>query len=238
MRYHKILILGRSGSGKTAGLRNLNPETTGIINADKQELLFHQEKYQTVFDAANKPDLEKSNYVETGKPASVITTLKIWNEREDLDTVVLDTITHLITEYYITEALGKEYGGYKELGTSFWNILNFVRSMKKNVIIFGHINTKFNDEGMKEITLKSHGKMIDAFESESYFNVLLMAEVVKKDGSLAWIFRTKPKEVVEKLKSPVRFLEDGTIERALEDDEPNDVALILQKLNTFYTNKS
>ncbi len=238
MRHHKLLILGRSGSGKTASLRNLDPSKTGIINADKQELIFPTEGYNTLKLESGAPDITKSNYVETGKPSSVIKTLQEWDKRSDLETVVLDTLTHLITEYYITEALGKEYGGYKELGTNFWNILNIVRSMKKNVIIFGHINTKFNDDGAKEVTLKSHGKMIDAFESESYFNVLIMAEVLKKEGELQYVFRTKPREVVEKMKAPVRFLKDGTIERSLEEYEPNDVALILQKLNSFYTSKS
>ena len=113
-RNHKILILGRSGSGKTLSERNLDPKITGIINADRHELEFPSGGFKTIYDDNGKPDLSKSNYVETSKPNSVITTLNAWNNSPTLETVVLDTITHLITSYYITDALGKDYGGYKD----------------------------------------------------------------------------------------------------------------------------
>jgi hypothetical protein len=236
MKKHKMLILGRSSSGKSSSLRNLDPAKTGIINCDKQELIFPSDGYVTKLDENGVPDLSKSNYVETGKPASVVRVLKAWNERPDIEVVVLDTITHLITEYYITEALGKDFGGYKELGTSFWNIVNTVRTMDKHVIVMGHINNKFNEMGQREIVMKSHGKMIDEFEPESYFNTLMLAEVRKEEGNLRWVFKTQPDEVVEKCKCPSRFNKDGAVEHALEKYEDNDVNAILNKLIKFYNN--
>ena len=230
-----MLILGRSGSGKSASMRNLNPETTGIINADRQELIFPSKKYVTVLNAEGKPDLAKSNYVETSKPNSVLIVLKAWNNSPTIKTIVLDTITHLITSYYIKEALGKDYGGYKELGTSFWQIIDYVRTMDKNVIVFGHLKTEFNEDGVKEVTMKSHGKMIQDFEAESYFNTLLLAEVIKRDEELQYVFRSKPKNLAEKAKSPVKFNEDGSVTRALEEYESNDLKAILVKLNKFYS---
>jgi hypothetical protein len=234
MRYNKLLVLGRSGSGKSASMRNLDAATTGIINCDKQELIFPSKGYHFDLTPEGAPDLATSNYVETSKPSSVLATLRAWETREDLDTIVLDTITHLITAYYITEALGKEFGGYKELGTSFWNIIDFIRIMKKNVVVFGHIDNKFNDMGEKEVTLKAHGNMIDKFETESYFNTLLMAEVRKVEGEIRWDFKTQPDAVVEKIKSPVRF-EGDTVVRCLEKYEPNDLNAIFNKLNKFYS---
>jgi len=235
-RKHKMLILGRSGSGKSASMRNLNPAKTGIINADRQELIFPSKGYKTVvIEGTNKPDLGKSNYVETSKPASALAVLKAWNNSPTINTIVLDTITHLITSYYIKEALGKDYGGYKELGTTFWQIIDYVRTMDKNVIVFGHLKTAFNEDGVKEVTMKSHGKMIDEFEAESYFNTLLLAEVIKKDEELEYVFRSKPRNLAEKAKSPVKFAEDGTIIRALDEYEPNDLHAVLTKLNKFYS---
>lgn len=236
MKKHKMLILGRSGSGKSSGLRNLDPARTGIINCDKQELIFPSNGYITNLASNGSPDLATSNYVETGKPGSVVRTLEAWATRDDLDVIVIDTITHLITEYYITEALGKEFGGYKELGTSFWNIMNTIRTVDKHVVVMGHLDSKFNDMGQKEIQMKSHGKMIQEFEPESYFNTLMVAEVRKEDGGLRWVFKTQPDEVAEKVKCPSKFLEGGEIIHALEKYEDNDVSAILQKLITFYQN--
>lgn len=229
-----MLILGRSGSGKTTSMRNLDPKKTGFINADKQPFPLAIEGYETNLNENGKPDLNTSNYVETGKPSSVLTTLKAWESRGDIDVIVLDTITHLITSYYVTEALGKEFGGYKELGTSFWNIVDTIRDLKKDVVVFGHISASFNDMGDKVIEMKSHGKMIKEFEPESYFNLLFFSEVIKKEDKLKWVFRTVPKEPTEKVKSPVKFEGDKVI-RALEEFEDNDVAAVLSKLNKFYS---
>ena len=229
--YHKLLILGRSGSGKTSSLRNLDMARTGLINTDRKELPFPAE-LTTAKLPDGRPDLAKSNYVETSRPQSVLATLKAWEKREDLDVIVLDTITHLITAYYITDALGKDYGGYKELGSSFWNIINQVRAMQKDIVVFGHINLTFNDMGEKVIEMRSHGKMIKEFEPESYFTTLLFSEVNKVDGQLKYQFRCHPREVVEKIKSPVKF--DGNqVIRALDEYEPNDIAHILNKLKSF-----
>ena len=232
MRYYKILVLGRSGSGKTASLRSLDPKSTGIINSDKQIPEFSMTDYKTVM-TDGKPDLSKSNYVETSKPSSVIATLKAWEERDDIKVIALDTITHLITAYYIQEALGKEFGGYKELGTSFWNIVDAIRGLNKHIVIFGHINSSFNDMGDKVIEMKSHGKMIREFEPESYFNILFMSEVKKVEGELMWGFRTVPKEPFEKVKSPIKFTPEGVV-RALDEFEKNDMSYIFSKLNQFY----
>jgi hypothetical protein len=107
--------------------------------------------------------------------------------------------------------------------------------MKKNVIILGHLKTEFNDEGIKEVTMKSHGKMIGEFEPESYFNVLMLAEVIREDEELKYVFRTEPKSSAEKIKTPVKFNEDGSVTRALDKYEPNDLAALLTKLDKFYS---
>lgn len=229
-----MLILGRSGAGKSVSMRNLDPKTTGIINCDRQELMFPHAGFKTVtIEGGNKPDLAKSNYVETSKPDSVIAVLKAWNNSPTINTIVVDTLTHLITAYYINSCLGKEYSGFKELGTSFWTILDTVRNMNKNVVVFGHLQTNFNEDGIKEVTMKSHGKMIKEFEAESYFNILMLSEVIKEDDTLKYVFRTEPKSFAEKIKTPVLFNSDGTLTRALDKHEPNDLAALLVKLDKF-----
>jgi hypothetical protein len=234
MKHIKMLVLGRSGSGKTSSLRGLNPGSTAIINCDKQELPFVKPGYVTNTTEGGFPDLATSNYVETSKPNSVLATLDAWEAREDVDTIVIDTLTHLMTAYYITDALGKEFGGYKELGSSFWYIMDKIRDLKKNVIVFGHIKTDFNDMGDRVSEMRSHGNMIKDFEPESYFNILLMAEVRKIDGEIRWVFRTQPDNVSEKLKCPSKFGEDGSISKSLDPIEDNDVQMLFDKIHTFY----
>lgn len=236
MKGHKLMILGRSGSGKSAGMRNLDPAKTGVINADLEPFPFKMDGYQMVMDG-DKPDLLKSNYVETVRPNSAVATLKAWDERDDLDTIVLDTFTHLLTNYYVNFCLGQPYSGYKELGTAFFSIMEQVNRMQKNVIVFGHINTQFNDAGDLVVEMKSHGKMIKEFEPESYFNILLYSEVIKDEKGIKRVFRTQPKNPSESVKSPAMFNEDGSVTPLFDEYIDNDISAVIHKLDEFYNHK-
>ncbi|MBR9701132.1 AAA family ATPase, partial [Candidatus Woesearchaeota archaeon] len=107
----KILILGRSGSGKSFSLHDLDPKKTGIINSDKQELSFGNPGYETVvIDAVSgAPDFQKSNMVQTDKMSSVVATFEAWETREDIETIIIDTLTHLITADYMANSIGKDF---------------------------------------------------------------------------------------------------------------------------------
>ena len=233
----KILILGRSGSGKSFSLHSLDPKKTAIINTDKQELSFGNPGYNTVVadQASGAPDFNKSNMVNTDKMSSVVATFDAWEAREDIDTIVIDTLTHLITADYVHNTIGKDFKSYQKMGKGVWMFLDKIRDSKKNVLVFGHIEHTFNDMGDRVLKMKTQGKMIDAFEPESYFTSLFYSEVVKDGEDINWQMKTLPTDVNDKVKSPAKIVE-GTVVRALDAYEPNDMGAILTKLSNFYAN--
>lgn len=232
MNYQKVICLGRSGSGKSFSLHSLDPETTGIINVDKKELSFGNPGYTTQLNG-KLPDLEKSNYVETDKFTSVMKTLDVWSTRNDLETIVLDTVTHLISSDYVNNTIGRDFKAYQTLALNFWKVLDRIREINKHIVVFGHIEELWNDNGERVVSMKSHGKMINSFEPQSYFTTMLFAEVHSDEGEISYMFKTAPTSVYEQVKSPARII-DGKVVKALEPYEPNDMNLILSKLNKFY----
>ena len=227
------MIIGRSGSGKTASMRNLDPAKTGVVNPDLEMFPFPMAGYDTIMNG-NAPDLMLSNYVKTVKPASVMATLNAWEQRPDIETIVLDTITHLLTNYYVNFCLGQPYSGYKELGTAFMDVMDWVGKSEKNVIIFGHVKKDFNDEGHLVTEMKSHGKMIKEFEPESYFNMLMYAEVIKDEQGIRHVFRCEADNPSESVKVPTSFANNvGTpiFDRYID----NDLQFVLDELDKFYT---
>ena len=233
MKHSKILILGRSGSGKSFSLHSLDPKTTGIINIDKKELSFgHPDGYKLIMNGDGRPDLDKSNYVETDRMASVQRTLDTWAKRDDLKTIVIDTLTHLITSDYVNNAIGKDFKSYQRMGLDFWHKLDTIRNMDKNVIALAHIEEKFNDSGERVFDMKSQGNMIRNFEPESYFTTMLFSEPFSTEEGVEYRLKTAPTSTFEKIKSPAKYV-DGKLVRALEPYEPNDAKLILDKLSNF-----
>jgi hypothetical protein len=232
----KVFVLALPGAGKTSSIRNLPFERTGLINPDKKELPIQgwRKKYVTRWgnkDGFPFPDLLKSNYVETSKFSSVMDTLAIWDERPDLDYIALDTITHLITHDYVKNTIGKDFKAYQRMGGSFYDLVDFIRQMKKNVVVYGHIEKAFNDVGDKSIQMKAPGKMIAEFEPPSFFTTVLLGEILRKDGVNQHVFRTQSIDN-DIFKSPAYFIGEQA-KTALEFYEPNDIKLIFDKLKKF-----
>ena len=99
-----IFIYGPSGSGKSTSIEPLKPEETFVICSDSKSLPFKgwKKKYKTVQAEGGKPDLAKSNYVETKNPHQVLAALKfIQANRDDIKNVVWDTFTHMLIHQFM-----------------------------------------------------------------------------------------------------------------------------------------
>lgn len=232
---HKIFVLGSSGAGKTFSLRNLDSKRTAIINPDRKTLPLQnwRNKYKWIKKEDGKTDLDKSNYVELSKPSHVLMALKAFSKRDDIDTIVIDTITHMITHNYMNDTVGKDFKAYQELGLNAYKIFNFISDCPKNVIVFGHTEEVFNELGQKTIKMRSFGKMIDSIVPPSFFTTVLITEVKKEDDVIKHLFRTQSINEIDIAKSPAMVKDDGTIENALAFYIPNDITIVLDTLDKF-----
>ena len=235
----KILVLAESGQGKSTALRALPPPGTAIINCDKKELPLRgwRKNYVTLRGSDGKVDFAKSNYVETNVPSVVLGCLQKWEKEPRISTMVVDTITHMITRDYMTNSIGKDYKSYQQMGKNFFDIVEFIRESKKNVIVNAHVAKRITDTGDILWDMKSHGNMIKDLVPASYFTTVLIGEVQRpKDEKPRYVFRTQS-EGNDPAKSPA-FVDGDTVISALEYYEPNDIQLILTKLEEFETNTS
>lgn len=223
------LVYGPSGSGKSTAIRNLSPSSTGIICTDSKPLPFKgwKKNYITKYDADGKMNPAISNYIETKKPASILKVLKIWEANLDIKTIVWDTMTHAITYRFMTDPK-VDWDFYKILAREIYEILNFIQTMKKDVIVIGHNDTKFDaSTGGKIDAIKTIGKLLDEkVDIASMFTVVLTTAITKdSDGKPEYSFRTQT-DGSNFAKSPMGMFESLTI--------PNDYNLVLTKIHEYY----
>lgn len=230
----KIMVLGPTGGGKTTSMRNLDPKTTGIISPDRKESQIEgwEENYKTVLSPNGLPDWNKSNFITTGMPSTVIAALAAWEARPDIQTIAIDTLTHLITADYVENAIGKDYAGYQKMGKNFYMIMDMMLDSKKNIIVYAHSTIDFNEMGDRVIRMASQGKMVEAFVPPSFFTTVLITHMEMKDKKPHYYFRCQPTSNNDPVKSPVRFKgEEAT--NVLNFLENNDIQAILDKLSAF-----
>jgi len=223
-----ILVYGPSGSGKSTAIRNLTPQNTGIICSDMKPLPFKGWKsmYKTEVTSDGKPDLLKSNYVQTRKPLSVLTVMKQWEARQDIHTIVWDTMTHVIVNRFMTDP-NTDWDFYKALAKEIYMIFDYTSKMNTDVIIIGHNDTKFDaTTGNKVDAVRTIGRLLDEkVDIPSLFTVVLTTKIERdSDGKSHYYFTTQT-DGSSFAKSPDGMFEELSIR--------NDYNFVLQKIHEY-----
>ncbi len=223
-----ILVYGPSGSGKSTAIENLPHKHTGVICSDMKELPFRgwKSKYITVFEKGI-PLIARSNYVQTRKPASVLKTMKIWDERDDIQIIVWDTMTHVMMNRFMTDS-NTDWDFYIALAREIYQILNYIPKMRTDVIVIGHNDTQLDaSTGNRMEGVRTIGKLLDQkIEIPSLFTVVLITKIERDSEGKSHYYFVTQSDGSTFAKSPKGMFEDLLI--------PNDYNLVLQKIHKYY----
>lgn len=199
-----VIIMGRSGTGKSTSMRNFKDGEIGLINVMGKPMPFRGHiksvvttDYNTVVQA-----------IQNAKVRSII----------------IDDAGYLITDMFMTRhaSAGKGngvYSLYNDIGDSFYGLVKFIAHMPdpdKIVYIILHEDT--DDFGNSKI--KTIGKLLDEKVTiEGMVSVLLRSTYA--DGQ--YLFQTNGAGIV---KSPDGMFDDEYI--------PNDLALVDRTIRSYW----
>lgn len=191
-----VLIIGKSGSGKSASLRNFKASELDLINVEGKPLPFKND-----FKAFNTDDYAK---VLAGINKST------------KDVVVIDDAGYLITNEFMkrhSQAGGGNgvFSLYNDLADHFWNMIqNIKHVIDENKIVYIIMHEEQTDLG--SIKPKTIGKLLDEKVSiEGMFTIVLRAKI---DGD-NYVFRTKGSEN-DVTKTPMGMFEEEQIDNDLK----------------------
>lgn len=151
-----VLILGESGSGKSASLRNFEPEDVSIFNVAAKPLPFRKKL----------PMKATSDYsaIQKGIQAS------------QKKSFVIDDSQYLLCFESFAKAKETGYGKYTDMALHFYNLVQFViRQTPPDVIVYFLHHTE-SDSNTGKVKAKTMGKMLDnQLTLEGLFSIVLMA---------------------------------------------------------------
>lgn len=155
-----VLILGHSGSGKSASLRNFGSEEVGVFNVASKPLPFRN-KFKFVVNG--------SNY------ASIETSLK----KNSLKTYVIDDAQYLMAFELLAKANEMGYKKYTDAALNFYLLVQtIIQNTTPDTICYLLMHTEMGDDG--RIKAKTSGKMLDnQLTLEGLFSIVLMTEADK-----------------------------------------------------------
>ena len=143
-----IMLMGKSGSGKTTSLRKMNPNETVICQVEPKELPFRYCGFSE----------EDKNVIAVKSYGRVIKVLERCAET-DIKYCIIDDMNYLLTDAFMRRATEKGYEKFTELASSFYDFITAIKSLEGNTIVILMVHEEMKDDGVTK--MKTFGRMID-----------------------------------------------------------------------------
>lgn len=162
-----VLIIGKSGTGKSASLRNFKKNELGIINVLGKPLPFKNDFQYIVTD--NYPKVKNALL------------------QAKVDILVVDDSGYLITGEFMRRAKEKGYEKFTELANNFYELISYIQhELPEQRIVYLVMHEDENDSGI--VKPKTIGKLLDEKVCvEGMFTIVLRS--MKNENR--YVFRTQ-----------------------------------------------
>ena len=190
MKSVPVLLIGKSGSGKSASLRNFKKGEIAIANVLGKPLPF-------------KSDLEAPKVDDYNIILKAI-------QSTDKKIIVIDDANYLITNEFMKNSSIKGYDKYNDMANNFWNLVNGIKNIDggKTVYLIMHEDT---DE-FGNIKPKTIGKLLDdKCNIQGLFTICIRSMYENNN----YIFRLKTNGQ-DCVKTPIGMFEEDEIENDLK----------------------
>lgn len=207
-----VFILGESGTGKSASLRNFTKDQVGVIQAVKKPLPFRNDfKYLN----SEGGEMGATDNFETIKKY-----MHGFTKSMSKSAVVIDDFQYVMANEFMHRSGEKGFDKFTEIAKHAWEIIRFAQDLDcdSRIYFLSHIQT--NDFG--ESRAKTIGKLLDEkITLEGLFTVVLKTTV--RDGRYCFETRNDGKSTV---KSPMGLFEEDLID--------NDLAAVDSQIKDYY----
>lgn len=183
--------MGASGTGKSASLRNFEPDEIGVINVAGKPLPFRSEI----------KSFKSDRYEE------IETILK----KAKVKSLVIDDSQYLMANEFMRRASENGFQKFTDIGRNFWALVDMINhDLPEDVIVYFMQHTELDANGNEKA--KTIGKLLDEkITLEGLFSIVLKTAVV--DGS--YYFTTK-NNGADTVKTPMGMFEQDLIENDLK----------------------
>lgn len=221
-----VMLLGKSGTGKSTSVKTLNPKETVIINVLGKRLPFKGS--QGIYSSQNNNLFQRDDYQQ------IITLLgQIDKSAPHVKNVIIDDMIYVMRKEYFKRTKETGYSKYTELAQHFQQIVSTCESLRLNLNIFFILHSEDIQSDKTTIGYKvsTIGNLVDnQYNPIEVVPMVLYSSVQYDDKGQAkygfYTHRFKEGTVEIPAKTP-----DGMFE---EDFIPNDLGYVVKAMNEYY----
>lgn len=150
-----VLVIGRSGSGKTYSLKNFKPEEVGVISVEKGRLPFKSDiKVVRIkkFDSADASPAQ----INVARYSWIMEVIKMSKSKS----IVIDDSQYLLANELFDRANEKGYDKFTNMAANFRDLIHFVNELEDDdkIVYFLH-HSELDGDGREKV--KTIGRMLD-----------------------------------------------------------------------------
>lgn len=191
-----VLLIGKSGSGKSTSLRNFDEKEIGLLNVSRKPLPF-KKKFESTVNTDDYDVIIKC-ISKTAK-----------------NSIVIDDAGYLIVNMFMKGHSNAGSGNsvfsfYNKVGDSFWTLIEYVKTLPEHKIVYFIMHEDKSDFG--DIKPKTIGKILDEKVClEGMFTIVLRS--VKENDR--YVFKTQSNGL-DVCKSPIGMFDSTEIDNDLK----------------------
>lgn len=206
------MILGESGTGKSASLRKLDPNRTLLIQAVRKPLPFKAPGWKVHSGGANG----SGNVFVTDSAPKIEGLMR----RSPHEIVIIDDFQYILANEFMRRSDEKGFEKFTDIGRHAWDILNAATSLSddRRVYILAHTTSdEFGKTKMKTI-----GKLLDEKITPEGLVTIVLRTVVR-DGQYLFATQNSGNDTT---KSPMGMFAEHHVE--------NDLAMVDDTICEYY----
>ena len=186
-----VLILGESGTGKSASMRNFKHGKLAIANVARKPLPF-KGSFETI---------DSDSYRE----------IKKFLSETKAQSIVIDDVQYLMANEFMRRATERGYDKFTEIAQNMWDLVQFViNDLPKTTVVYFMAHIERDQNGNEKI--KTIGKLLDEkITVEGMFTIVLKTNVT--DGVYSFLTQNSGHDTV---KSPIGLFNSYAIENDLK----------------------
>ncbi len=219
-----ILLVGKTGTGKTTSIRTLDPAETVILRVINRTLPF---KFEGVYGR------EQKNMFSTPTYEEVLKALAWCDKQPNVKNIVITDGTYIIRQEYFKLANQKGYDKYTGFAVHMQQILKAIQDLRSDIKVFMeyHVDSVVNENGVIEYKPSTVGKLLDnQYNLLENVDIVLFTNLKYEDNEVHYGFITN--RMLDRngaeipAKSPMGMFDELYI--------PNDLAFVVQKIDEYY----
>ena len=168
-----VLVIGRSGSGKTYSLKNFTADEVGVISVEKGRLPFRTDiKVAKVPKDPSGGEARDAATVNAAKYAWIMRTIRGAKAKS----IVIDDSQYLLVNELFDRTYEKGYDKFTSMAQKFRDLIHFVNDLEEDdkIVYFLH-HSELDTDGREKV--KTIGKMLDEkLTVEGCFDIVIYCQ--------------------------------------------------------------